>query len=298
MICRQFGGQRSRLGPQDGRAVDVSGRTALITGASAGIGKALAERFADRGFDLVLVARRQQRLEELAEGIRARHGRTVRVMAGDLADPATPERLFEALTSEGVEIDALVNNAGYGVLDPYTRTSWEEQAAALQVMATSVAQLCHLVLPGMKERGYGRILNVSSLAAYTPEVPGNLYGATKVFVVRMTRSLQLELVGTGVQLTALCPGFTVSEFHDVLGNRAAVSRLPKFMWMDAESVAHQGYEAVMRGQTVCVPGRINQVLSLAFAAMPEALLDAVATRLAVMRRDPDEHAARSGRIDE
>jgi short-subunit dehydrogenase len=264
--------------------LDGDGRTALVTGASAGIGKALAERFADRGFDLVLVARRQDRLEELAEGLRSRHGRAVRVLAADLADPSTPQRIFDELRAEGVNVDVVVNNAGYGILDTFTKTSWEEQAAAVQVMVTSLSQLCHLFLPGMVERGYGRILNVSSLAAYSPEVPGNLYGAIKMFVVRMSRSLQLEVAGTGVNVTALCPGFTYSEFHDVAGNRSAVSRLPGLLWMDAESVAHRGYEAVMRGQTVSVPGRVNWLLSLIFGLMPERLIDAVATRLAVLRR--------------
>ena len=264
--------------------MDGQGRTALITGASAGIGKAFAERFADRGFDLVLVARRADRLEELAEGLRSRHGRTVHVIAADLADPATPQRIFDQLAADSVTLDALVNNAGYGVLDTFTQTPWSQQADSIQVMVTSVAHLCHLFLPGMVERGYGRIVNVASLAAYSPEVPGNLYGAIKIFVVRMTRSLQLELVGSGVNVTALCPGFTHSEFHDVVGNRSAVSRLPKLLWMDAETVAHQGYDAVMKGRTVAVNGLVNWLLALGFSLMPERLIDALAIRLAGMRR--------------
>jgi short-subunit dehydrogenase len=258
-----------------------AGRTALITGASAGIGKAFAEVFAARGFDLVLVARREERLRELARGMTEQHGVQARAVAADLADPASPERIHQLLQAEGIAIDALVNNAGYGLPQDYTDTSWADQAAFLQVTATAVAHLIHLFLPGMVERGYGRIINVSSLGALLPGMPGfTLYSGVKSLLVKTSQSLTLELKGTGVHVTAVCPGFTYSEFHDVTETRKDVSRLPRFMWMTAEEVARESYDAVMAGKPVLVNGRLNRF----FARLLRHLPDSLATRSARRQR--------------
>lgn len=259
-------------------------RTVLITGASAGIGRELARVFAREGFDLVLVARRRERLEELAAELERDAGAKSRVLVEDLADPAAPERIAAALAREGVVVDALVNNAGYGLGQPFTRATWKQEADFLQVLLTSLVQLTHLFVPGMLQRKWGRVLNVSSVAAFAPERPGDLYAPVKTFVVRFSKSLALEVEGTGVHVTVLCPGFTYSEFHDVLGIRAEVSKTPKWMWMDAPTVARQGFDAVTRGDAVCVNGLANRLVVLACRILPMSLIRAVSPSAALRRK--------------
>ncbi len=249
-------------------ASDVK-RTALITGASAGIGKAFADVFAERGFDLVLTARREDRLRALAAALESRFGTTSHIIAEDLSDPGAPRRIIDHLAANGIAVDALVNNAGYGVPKAYVNTAWRDQADFLQVLVTAVAHLSHLLLPGMIERRWGRIINVSSLAGHVPGSPGHtLYGAAKAFVIKFSQSLALESQGQGVNVTALCPGFTYSEFHDVTGLREKVSQMPGYMWMDAQTVARMGYDAVMTGEIVCITGRVNRFIAWLFRHLP------------------------------
>ncbi|UCE87906.1 MAG: SDR family oxidoreductase [Deltaproteobacteria bacterium] len=259
-----------------------TGRTALVTGASAGIGQALAARFAERGFDLVLVARREERLREVARELGERHGSSALVLPADLGDPEAPRSIHERLGAEGIAVDALINNAGYGIAEDYTDTTWEEQARFLQVMATAPAHLMHLFLPGMIERGYGRIINVASLAALLPGLAGHtLYSGVKAFLVKTSQSLMIELAGTGVHVTAICPGFTYTEYHDVIRTRKSVSEYPGFMWMSADEVARQGYDAVMAGKPVYVNGRVNQLVAFLARVLPEGLLMKAARRQVV-----------------
>lgn len=247
-------------------------RLALITGASAGIGAACAAEYAAHGYDLVLTARRLDRLEALGAELAARHRIASHSIAADLADPAAPDALFAELDRRGLKVDALVNNAGYGVPGHYRRTSWADQAAFLQVLVTSVCHLSHLALPGMMERRFGRILNIASLAGLVPGSAGHtLYGAAKSFVVRFSQSLALEAADHGVHVTALCPGFTYSEFHDVTGTRKRVSEMPEFMWMTAEAVARQGFAAVERGEVVHVTGGVNRGIARLAKLVPDRL---------------------------
>jgi short-subunit dehydrogenase len=261
---------------QEGR-----GHTALVTGASAGIGKAFAELLAGRGYDLVLTARRADRLESLAAALSAAHGIAVHALPADLADRSAPATLCDQIGGRGLTIDVLVNNAGYGVPGRYVSTSWQQQADFLQVMVTAVAELTHRLLPPMIERRWGRVVLVASLAALIPAAPGHtLYAAAKGFLLKFTEALAPEVAPHGVHVTALCPGFTLTEFHDVTGTRAQVSTMPRWMWLDARAVVEAGYDAVMAGRSVVVPGRLQRTMAFGAKHLPEAIVKGAVRRSA------------------
>jgi uncharacterized protein len=243
-------------------------RLALVTGASAGIGQAFARILAGHGYDLALTARRGDRLETLAEDIRMRSGVEVLTFAADLAEPDAPRRIIEHLDQHGRVVDALINNAGYGLPGAYADTRWEDQQAFIQVMMTAPCELAHRSLPGMIGRGFGRIVNVASLAGLVPAAAGHtLYAASKAFLVKVSQSLHLEGAPHGVHVSALCPGFTFSEFHDVNGTRALTqASTPAWLWLGADEVAAAGYEAVEANRAICVPGAPNKAIA-AFAKL-------------------------------
>ncbi|MBY4128302.1 SDR family oxidoreductase [Rhodococcus fascians] len=246
-----------------------TGRTALITGASAGIGAAFARHLAAEGHDLVLVARREDRLTALADELATRHRVRCDVVAADLADRQAPRAIMERTGSLGLDIDILINNAGMSGNSTFTDTPFESLAAEIQVMVTAVTELAHLTVPGMKERGYGRIVNLSSLAALLPPAASLLYTGIKSYVLDMSQSLDMELRPHGIHVTALCPGFTHSEFHDVMGTReAANSKLPAMLWQNPEDVVREGWRAVENGTPVCVPGLVNKVTAVAAKPIP------------------------------
>lgn len=246
-------------------------RLCLITGASAGIGAAFARIYASHGYDVALVARRQDRLEALADEIRLRSGVETYAIAEDLADPTAGDRIVATLAAEGRVVDVLVNNAGYGLPGAYEATTWEAQGAKLQVLVTAVCELTHKVLPGMIERKFGRVLNVASVAGLTPGTPGStLYGPAKAFLISFSQGLHQEVRESGVHVSVLCPGFTYSEFHDVNGSRDRISRaVPSWLWMGADEVAAAGYEAAEANRPLCVPGVHNQLISAALKVLPD-----------------------------
>ena len=244
-------------------------RTALITGASAGIGAAFAEVFAARDFDLIVTSRREARLRALAESLAERHGVAVHVMPADLAQHQAPQQLCDEIARAGLTVDALVNNAGFGVPGAFDAARWNAHVDLLQVMVVAVAELTYRLLPGMIERRYGRIINVASLAGMLPPPAGHtLYPAAKAFVIRFSQSLAEEVRRHNVHVTALCPGFTLSEFHDVTDTRDRVNKLPGFMWMDAATVAQQGFDAVMEGRPVLITGTVNRGISVVGRLFP------------------------------
>ena len=245
-------------------------RFALVTGASAGIGAAFARELAVRGASLVLTARRVDRLENLATELRDKHGTHVECIAADLADPAGVEKLCVEIAHRGIAIDILVNNAGYGVPGNFLTPSWQTHADFFRVLMTVPCELTYKLLPGMQQRGYGRILNIASLAGHIPGSAGHtLYGASKAFLIKFSQSLALENTTTGVKVCAVCPGFTYSEFHDVTGTRGIVSKMPKRMWMHAEEVARIGLDAAERGEIVYVTGRVNRAIKSLFKLLPD-----------------------------
>jgi short-subunit dehydrogenase len=245
---------------------------ALVTGASAGIGAAFARELAARGHALVLTARRAQRLEALAAQLRAQHGVDVQCIPADLADADTPRLLCEEIARRGLAVGVLVNNAGYGVTGSFLSRSWRTHADFIQVMMTAPTELCHRLLPAMRERGHGRIVNVASLAGLIPAPAGHtLYAASKAYLIRFSQALALENRRHGVAVCALCPGFTRSEFHDVNGARALVEAMPKWLWMDAEPVVRDALDALERGVVVEVPGRVNRAIRRLFDLLPDRL---------------------------
>jgi uncharacterized protein len=250
----------------------MSGRTALITGASAGIGKAFAEVFAAKGWNVVLTARRADRLEALARELTARHGVAATAIAQDLAQSEAVRHLYAKVAARGLTIDGLVNNAGFAVPGRYANTSWADQQRFLQVMVSAPCELTHTFLPGMIERGFGRIVNVASVAGLIPGTPGHtLYAGAKAFLVKFSESLISENRRHNVFVTALCPGFTYSEFHDVAGVRERVSKFGKAWWTTAEEVAEAGYEGAMSGRSVVVPGRRNKHIVAIMKLLPQSL---------------------------
>lgn len=236
-------------------------RTALITGASAGIGLAFANLLAEQGFDLVLTARRQEQLQTIAAKLEKQFGIKTWVIQGDLADPQTPQRIFDATQTYHLAIDMLINNAGYGLRGTFANTAWQDQAKFLQVMATAVGHLCHLFLPGMVARGYGRIINVASMSGIVPGSPGmTLYGATKSFVIHLSETLHLEYQHKGVHVCASCPGFTYTDFQrNAQIDHITDRQVPKMLWMETDVVVRGSIEAVMDGNPRYIPGAANKL---------------------------------------
>lgn len=247
-------------------------RTVLITGASAGIGKCFAEFYAAKGYDLILTARRLERLNEIASELSVANSIKCDTISADLADPAAPDAIWAEITARGLQVDVLINNAGYGMNDHFTDYDWASHRDFIQIMVTAYAHLCHLALPGMTERRYGRIINVASLAGLAPGTLGHtLYGASKAFLIKMSESLSLEHEGTGVHVTALNPGFTRSEFHTTAGVQETVDRMPRWMWMQAPDVVAEAFEASEKGLAQWVPGRANRFTASVLRHFPPRL---------------------------
>src|SRR5688500_109152 len=248
------------------------GKTALVTGASSGIGKAFAELLAERGYALVLTARRGDRLDELAAALQQRHGVDTHTIVADLAVPDAAATIAAELQRKHVTIDLLVNNAGYGVPGSYVNVPWPDHSRFMQVMVTAVLDLTYRLLPSMIERGWGRVINIASVAGMIPAPAGHtLYGASKAFLIRFSEALAAENMDRGVNATAVCPGFTLSEFHDVTGTRDRMNKMPGMLWLTAPNVAREGYDAVMRGDPVIVNGRIYRFLVWLSGALPRRL---------------------------
>lgn len=259
---------------------------ALVTGASSGIGADIAREYARRGKPLVLTARRVEKLEALAAELSPQVPCVV--LAADLADPAAPAQLFAQTQARGLFVDTLVNNAGFGVPGRYAGVEWQAHADTLQVLLVAVARLTHLYLPAMEAAGRGRILNVASLAGLVPPTAGHtLYGPTKAWLIRFSETLDQECRDRGVFVTALCPGMTYTEFHDVNGMREKVDKLPKGIWLTSAEVARLGVEAVEAGVPRVITGRSNKLIAALSKYLPDRLVRALLAAKAKDFRDAD-----------
>ncbi|MGH6932897.1 MAG: SDR family NAD(P)-dependent oxidoreductase [Dongiaceae bacterium] len=235
----------------------MTGLTALITGASSGIGRELARLFAADGHDLVLVARRANLLEDLAGDLRRQFRITVRVWPEDLADHFAPRRIHQRAQAEGIVIDVLVNNAGFGALGPFADLPRDRQMAMIDVNLRALTELTHLFLASMVRQRRGRILNLASMAAFQAGPYMAVYYATKAYVLSFSEALSAELAGSGVSVTCLCPGLTPTEFQEVAD--MAGSRLAVMRGMSATAVARAGYDALMADRRLIVPGLKNKL---------------------------------------
>lgn len=231
--------------------------TALVTGASSGIGAAFARALAREGYDLILTARREDRLKALADEIQAQSLVRVEVLVADLDNPADLAVLEQRIRAKE-QLDILVNNAGFGLGGPFEEIAGEASQRMVRVMAAVPMRFARAALPGMVARGRGGIINVSSMAGFFPAAGNSVYGSVKAQLTFFSQSLAAELDGTGVRVQALCPGFTYSEIHDP----AKLPPAPRFMWMEAEQVVSESLEGLRTGRALVIPGRIYQLIWL------------------------------------
>jgi hypothetical protein len=249
-------------------------RTCLVTGASSGIGVEIARLLAGRGHGVTLVARREDRLRDLADELTADHGIRAEVLAADLTDAGARSDLVTALDALGLGVDVLVNNAGFSTTGRIQDATGDSEVAMVRLNVEAVAHLCALFVPGMVERGQGGVLNVASTAAFQP-IPGQAgYGGSKAFVLSYTQAMHQELKGTGVSATALCPGPVDTEFAEAAGfdPDEAENALPSFMWVDAVDVARAGIDALDRGTGVVIPGLANRATATVAHLTPRRIL--------------------------
>jgi short-subunit dehydrogenase len=250
-------------------------KTALITGASAGLGIEFAELCAAGGYDVVLLARSESRLEDLAASLSKTHGIQARPLVADLSDPAAPPGVYSELA--GTPVDLLINNAGFGVRGPFAETDWARESSLLQVNVAALAHLAKLFLPGMLSRRRGRILNVASTAAFVPGPFMAMYYASKAFVLSFSEALSNEVADSGVTVTVLSPGPTRTEFAQAAG----IEETPLFrgFTMEAADVARIGYDAMMAGKSSVVAGARNRWMMRGVRLAPRSFAAAQAAKL-------------------
>jgi uncharacterized protein len=256
----------------------MSRKIALITGASAGLGEQFAQLFARDGNDVILVARSAARLQALASKLQQEHSITAHVMPADLVDAGAPQRLFDQVKAQGLEVEYLVNNAGFGSNGAFLDLDLAKEVEMVEVNCTALLKLTHLFAHPMRERRSGRILNIASTAAFQPGPYMATYYATKAFVVSFTEALAHELHGSGVTVTCHCPGATQTEFASRAGNEK--SRLFQRKGVaQASDVAEDAYQAMMKGRVLAVHGVVNWLLMESVRLSPRAAVRSIAASL-------------------
>ena len=253
--------------------------TALVTGATAGIGLAFCRELADRGHDLVIVARNRARLENVSDELRARHSINVEILAADLSKRAALRRVADRVADRDRPIDLLVNNAGFGMSTSFLKGDVADEEAMFDVLCRAVLVLSHAGALSMKDRGRGAIINVSSVAGF---VPVGTYAAAKAWVTAFTETLAHELAGSGVSATALCPGFTHTEMHERAN--LDMSKVPKVMWLEADRVVRDCLDDVKAGKVISVPGVQYKLLVGMTQLAPRGLVRVISGRAASVRR--------------
>ena len=252
---------------------------ALVTGASAGIGAAIARELAGRGHDLILVARREQRLRSLAEELSSEHAVTAEVIAADLSQADERERLHSGIAERGRWVEVLVNNAGFGSRGRFVDSDTARMVEMVEVNVAAVVDLSGRFLPGMANRGRGAVINIASAASFQP-IPGTaVYAASKAFVLSFSEAIRTEMRGTGVTITAVCPGPVETEFTEAAGMSGVEDETPGAFWTSAEDVARHAVEGAAADKRVVVPGAIYKASTLLGQHSPRALLLPIAERI-------------------
>lgn len=248
-------------------------KTALITGASFGIGYELAKIFANQKYDLVLVARNRERLNEIESEFKRNNNIRIKTLVKDLSNSSAPSEIFDELNYDKIDIDVLINNAGFGLLGPFSELSLQEQLDMIQVNITSLVHLTGLILPSMIKRRNGKIMNVASTAAYQPGPNMAVYYASKAFVLSFSKALHKELKRKGITVTALCPGPTKTEFQKrARMENINLERSKLIPYMSAEKVAQAGFKGLMKGRKVVIPGLMNKIGTKLAQIIPENLI--------------------------
>jgi short-subunit dehydrogenase len=253
--------------------------TALITGATAGIGESFSRLLASKGLDLVIVARDNKRLQERAKTLSKKYKIEVEVLQADLSVPTQLAKVEKRLSNPKKPIEVLINNAGFGIKDSFLKSDIQSELALIDVLARSPMQLMHAVLPQMLSRNSGTIINVSSVASF---IAGGTYSAAKSYLTVHTESLHTELSNTNINISALCPGFTHTEFHQ--RGKMKMSGLPNFMWLEADRVVSESWRAALAGKVICIPGWQYKILSTIARFGPRPLVRKLGIKVRARQR--------------
>jgi len=259
---------------------------ALITGASSGIGLEIAKNFAEKGYNLILTARRRDLLEEVAKNISSKNDVNVDIISKDLSLKESTQEIFEFCEAKDYSVDILVNNAGYGIKTAFDKTSVEEEEKFIRVLGTSVIMLTKLFIPKMIENGGGRVMIVSSVAAFAaPSAIQPLYGPIKTFMNRFSDSINVNYKHKGITSTALCPGFTITGFHTASGVQEEMDRVPRFLVFSAKRIADEAVDATLSGKSLCVPTVTYKILVFTLRYLPRWVINTLGKILAPGRYD-------------
>lgn len=250
---------------------------ALVTGATAGIGESFTRLLADNNYNIVLVARDLQRLEERARELETKYKVSTHVIQADLATESGCSAIEQYISNN--QIDVLINNAGFGLNKAFTMSALEAEQQMLDVLVRTPMRLMHSVLPGMKQRNKGVVINVSSVAGF---IAGGSYSASKSYITVISESLNTELSGTNVKVSALCPGFTRTEFHQRA--RMSMKGLPNFMWLNSDDLVKKAWTDALKGEAVSIPGWQYRVLAFVIQALPRTLIRKVGMNLRAKQR--------------
>ena len=249
---------------------NFEGKNALITGASSGIGKDMAYVMAEKGINLVLLARRENILNEIKRDLEKKFQIKVLIIASDLSQITEYQRIHDECLNNDFSPDFLVNNAGYGTLDSFHKISYEDHIKFINVLSTSVIALTQLFLQNMLDKGFGRIINIASLAGFAPASnSGGMYTAVKSMIIKHSEGIHKEYSNKNIFCCAVCPGFTHTEFHDQMGDFKG--SIPSFMWMDSKTVAEQAFNETMKGKDLFINGGINKFLAFLMWLTPKWL---------------------------